>query len=124
MRRTVVVLLAVGTVLTMLAAVIGVIRPSFMVAGVSEAAVRPFVWAYAVRALPLGAILLALLFGRPSAALGPMLLLAGVVQAGDVLIGAAYGVPGMILGGGLMTVLYLYAAWAVRPARRPAAAVV
>ncbi len=66
---------------------------------------------YAARAIPLGAVTLALLARRSWPALGPVLLIAGLAQLGDALSGAANGVPRMVLGGGFLAVLHLGSAW-------------
>ncbi|WP_040698909.1 hypothetical protein [Nocardia vinacea] len=56
----------------------------------------PYAQAYAARAIPLGAALLFSLTNRRKRALLPLLAMSGVVQLGDVAIGAIHGIPGMM----------------------------
>lgn len=69
-----------------------------------------YVQAYAVRQLPLTAAVLACLTGRYRRHLVPVLLVSGIVQAGDALIGATSGIPGMAVGGTVAAALHLASA--------------
>ncbi|GAA5764870.1 hypothetical protein [Streptosporangium roseum] len=66
---------------------------------------------YAARALPLGAALLYALFGRARTGLLPLLLLAGLAQMGDVVIGLSQHITGMAVGGAVCAAVHLISAW-------------
>ena len=71
---------------------------------------------YGVRSLLIGAAVCRLAFGDRRRLL-PMLALAGFVQAGDVIIGATAGQPGMAAGALVGTLVHLGSWWLLR---RPA----
>ena len=80
------------------AAGLALARPTLLAPGATSPLVTFYVQAYAVRAVPLGAVLVwALLTGRRRA-LPPLLLVAGLAQVGDAAIGLSRGVPGMVVG--------------------------
>lgn len=109
--------LAVGS---MAAAVIGLVKPDLILPG-GEASVG--VELYAARALPLGAAVLYALSGRAKPGLLlPMLTVAGIVQAVDVVIGLEQGVPGMVAGGTVSAIGHLASAWVLHTRQRPAPA--
>jgi hypothetical protein len=62
---------------------------------------------YLVRQLPLSAVLLGLLATRGTTGLCPVLLVAGLAQAGDAAVGARHGRRGMVLGSTLGAVIHL-----------------
>ncbi|NUS92289.1 MAG: hypothetical protein HOQ36_07710 [Nocardia sp.] len=99
-----------------------------IVASIDPAAVLPaadptpgtemYAWAYAVRAVPLGVVLLVALFGKNERVLLPLLATAGVVQLGDILIGADRHLVGMMIGGALGAAIHLTTAAHLMAARR------
>jgi hypothetical protein len=72
-----------------------------------SAAVEISAWAYGVRAIPLGAAVLILLTTQGKRGLVPVLLVAGVAQLGDAVIGAMHGIPGMLAGGSTLAAIHL-----------------
>ncbi|MFC5826649.1 hypothetical protein [Nonomuraea insulae] len=105
---------------SMASAVIGLVKPSLLLPG-GEVSVG--LELYAARALPLGAAVLYALSGRAKPELLlPMLTVAGIVQAVDVVIGLRQGVPGMVVGGSVSAVVHLASAWILHTRQRPAPA--
>ncbi|MEV4320179.1 hypothetical protein [Actinocrispum sp. NPDC049592] len=95
------------------AAVIGVTNPSLLIPGDATPLVDFYAQAYLVRALPISAVLIGLLATkRPG--LRPVLLLAGLAQVGDGVIGTLHAQPGMIAGSTLGAVIHLGSAWLLR----------
>ncbi|MDV3221493.1 hypothetical protein [Intrasporangium sp.] len=95
--------------------VVGVLDPTTVLPGIHGGdAVAIFAGLYAVRALPLGVAVVVLLWRR-SPGLVPMLVVAGAAQVGDSVIGTAYAVPGMMVGGAVLAVIHLMSAgWLIR----------
>ncbi|MFJ9846784.1 hypothetical protein ACIRYZ_41410 [Kitasatospora sp. NPDC101155] len=109
---------AVAALISAGSSVAGVLRPGLALpAGEPvNAGTDLYARAYAVRAVPLGlATALLLLTGAPHGAAWPMLLVAGLAQAGDSAIGARYRNRGMTFGAGAFAVLHLASAvWIAR----------
>jgi hypothetical protein len=116
--RTVLIVNALGALIAGGFAVAALVDPAAILPGVTASAgLRLYAAAYAARQLPLTAVLLGLLARPARRALVPVLVLAGLVQAGDVVIGVASQRVGMIVGGGLLAVVHLASArWLGRPA--------
>jgi len=97
-------------------AVVALLDPATISAGAVTPLVRLCAGAYAVRAIPLSVVLLVLLVRRgPTAVLVPLLLVAGLAQVGDAVIGVGLGEPGMLGGGSLLAAAHLVSAgWLYR----------
>src|SRR2546429_1311385 len=92
----------VGALISAGFAVAGLVVPAAIADGAVTSLVRLYAGAYAVRAIPLAAVLIFLLARRASTpALVPVLLVAGLAQLGDAVVGVAIGQPGMAGGGAL-----------------------
>jgi hypothetical protein len=106
----------VGAVISAGFAVAGLVDPAAISAGPVTTLVWLYTGAYAVRAVPLAAVLLFLLVRRGStAALVPVLVVAGLAQLGDAVIGVGLGQPGMLAGGTLLGAIHLLSAvWLLR----------
>jgi hypothetical protein len=99
---------AVATGAAMAFGVVALVDPTALTdAGTSTSAVDMYAQFYAARAIPLGAALLVSLFSRHKRGLLPLLAVSGAAQFGDLLVGAAQGVPGMIIGGGTVAAVHL-----------------
>ncbi|MFF5213067.1 hypothetical protein [Streptosporangium sp. NPDC000396] len=109
---TLAVVNGLGAAVSMGFSVAGMIDPALVAPG-SEvtSTIDLYAQAYGARALPLGAAILFLLATRSKGGLIPMLAVAGVVQAGDCLIGATRGTAGMALGGGTLAAVHLVSVW-------------
>lgn len=105
-------LVALGTAAFALAALI---NPALALTGggVTDG-VDFYAQAYAARAIPLGVAVAATLAPRWRRGLPAMLILAGVVQVGDVFIGITQANPGMITGAAIGTIVPLSTAWWLR----------
>jgi hypothetical protein len=89
-------------------AVASAINPALPGGGTVTTLVRLYAWTYVVRAVPLAAALVVLLARRrPGPGLVPLLVVAGLAQAGDAVVGATLGLPSMFAGGGLYAVIHL-----------------
>ncbi|MEU8118310.1 hypothetical protein AB0C21_06340 [Spirillospora sp. NPDC049024] len=66
---------------------------------------------YAVRAIPLSLAVIAALLTDEAAAIVPLLIVAGAVQAGDAALGIMRRVPGMAVGGGVLMLVHLLSAF-------------
>ena len=89
-------------------AVASVIDPALPGGGSVDSLVRLYAGIYVVRAVPLAAVLVVLLARpRPAPGLVPLLVVAGLAQAGDAVVGAIYRQPAMLVGGGLYAVIHL-----------------
>jgi hypothetical protein len=89
-------------------AVVSAIDPALPAGGSVTSLVRLYAGTYAVRAVPLAVALVALLTRpRPAPGLVPLLVVAGLAQAGDAVVGTAVGLPAMIAGGGVFAVIHL-----------------
>ncbi|WP_136709464.1 hypothetical protein [Agromyces sp. H66] len=95
--------------------VVGVLDPATVLPGINGGdAVAIFAGLYAVRALPIGVAVVVLLWRRSPGPV-PMLLVAGAAQVGDSVIGIAYAVPGMMVGGAVLAAIHLVSAgWLLR----------
>jgi hypothetical protein len=93
-------------------------NPSLLVNGDVTPIVEFYVQAYLARALPIGAVLITMLATGRHAGLRPLLLIAGLVQAGDAVIGALHAQPGMIAGSTVGAVIHLGSAWLLGRTRR------
>jgi hypothetical protein len=78
---------------------------------------------YAARALPLGAAVLFALLSGSKRGLVPLLVVAGLVQAGDCVIGLAQHLPGPVVGGSVLAAIHLGSAWYLTRQQRLTAAV-
>ncbi|NUR74423.1 MAG: hypothetical protein HOU81_26735 [Hamadaea sp.] len=93
--------------------VLGVLRPTLVLspAEVVTPGVTFFAQAYAVRAVPLSAVALVLFAARPEGvALAAMLVLLGLVQAGDGVIGFRRRILGMTIASTVGAVVHLASA--------------
>lgn len=82
-------------------------NPALPGGGTVTTLVRLYAWTYVVRAVPLAAALVVLLARRrPGPGLVPLLVVAGLAQAGDAVVGATLGLPSMFAGGGLYAVIH------------------
>jgi hypothetical protein len=89
-------------------AVASAIDPALPGGGSVTTLVRIYAGTYVVRAVPLAATLVVLLARpRPAPGLVPLLVIAGLAQAGDAVIGAILGKPAMLAGGALYAVIHL-----------------
>jgi len=77
----------------------------------------------AVRQLPLTAAVLATLTGKYRRHLIPLLVVSGIAQTGDALMGITSGIPGMAFGGGISAVVHLASARWLSARRAPVAVV-
>lgn len=107
MRRVVVSANVLAAVLSGVAAVLARRNPALLVGGRVTPMVTFYVEAYLARQLPLSAVLLGLLATSGTPGLRPVLLLAGLAQAGDAAVGARHARPGMILGSTVGAVIHL-----------------
>jgi hypothetical protein len=111
--RTLAIANGLAAVGSMAASVVGLIDPATMLPAGSEvsAGVDFYAQAYAARALPLGAALLFALASRSNWGLRPLLVVAGLVQAGDSIIGVTQHNPGMAISAGTLAAIHLVSAW-------------
>ncbi|WP_129840566.1 hypothetical protein [Streptomyces sp. RFCAC02] len=79
---------------------------------------------YAARAVPLGAAVLYAATRRTAWHPAPLLVVAGLAQAGDALVGLGAGIPGMTVAGAAAVTVHLVSARALgrRPSVMPVAA--
>ncbi|MGW6919245.1 hypothetical protein ACWGB8_36335 [Kitasatospora sp. NPDC054939] len=127
LSRSLVVANALGALLSVGSCLAGLVDPGLALPRGSAitSGVHVYAGAYAARALPLGVALIhQLLASRTKRGLLPLLVVAGVVQIGDAVIGLTVQNPGMTLGAGALAVLHLASAARIaRPERRsPSAA--
>jgi len=100
-------------VITAAFAVLATASPTQFVPGEAAPLVDFYVQAYLVRALPISAVLVGVLATkRPG--LQPVLLVAGLAQVGDVIVGALHAQPVMVAGATLGAVIHLGSAWLLR----------
>jgi hypothetical protein len=101
-----------GAVIAAVFAVVSVVNPGFPGGSVNSLA-QLYAGTYAVRAVPLAVVLVLLLIrSRPTPTLVFVLLIAGLAQGGDAMLGAIYGQPAMLVGGSVYAVIHLStAAW-------------
>jgi hypothetical protein len=94
-------------------AVVGLVRPTALApaGGAITPAATMYSWFYAVRAIPLSAITLAVLFGDIRAAAVPVLLVAGLAQVGDLVVGMRQRNPGMTTGSTVGALVHLGSIW-------------
>jgi hypothetical protein len=93
--------------------VVAVARPGVALAKGAPitAGIHFYARAYAVRAVPLSLVALAMLPTATRAALVPMLLVLGAAQAGDSVLGIRLRNRGMAIGAGMGAVVHLLSAW-------------
>ncbi|WP_052440820.1 hypothetical protein [Streptacidiphilus anmyonensis] len=112
--NVVLVVNALASLVSAGSSILGVVRPGVLLAAgepVTEGT-ELYARAYAVRAVPLGlALAVTLLAGAPGAVLWPLLLVAGLAQVGDSVIGARHHNRGMMLGAGAFALLHLASAF-------------
>ncbi|MBM2623610.1 hypothetical protein JIG36_49800 [Actinoplanes sp. LDG1-06] len=102
--------------------VLALIDPSLL-PGVGPEPDRDFATLYAVRAIPIAVALCWVVLADLRRSV-PILLIAGVAQFGDLVVGLATGRPTMIAGPAIATVIALGSAWLIHTrTRRPAVAV-
>jgi hypothetical protein len=105
-------------VITAAAAVLATASPALVVPGEVAPLVDFYAQAYLVRAIPISAVLIGLLATkRPG--LRPVLLLAGLAQVGDVIVGTLHAQPVMVAGATLGAVVHLGSAWFLRRKELP-----
>ena len=104
---------ALVAVITAAAAVLATANPAMFAPGQAAPLADFYAQAYLVRAIPISGVLLGLLATkRPG--LQPVLLLAGLAQVGDVVVGALHAQPVMIAGATFGAVVHLGSAWFLR----------
>ncbi|WP_406296600.1 hypothetical protein OG948_13730 [Embleya sp. NBC_00888] len=113
MRRAVLLLNAVMALGSAGSAVLGMVDPGILSVPGTEVSdgMDMYAQAYGVRAIPLAAGLLYLLARRADRGLTPILIVAGVAQLGDAVIGIEQGITGMAIGGTLGATVHLASAW-------------
>src|SRR5690348_14492550 len=92
--------------------VIAVVRPGVALAAGAPitAGINFYARAYAVRAVPLSLVALAILPTAGRAGLVPMLLVLGAAQAGDSVLGIRLRNKGMAIGAGVGAIVHLVSA--------------
>jgi hypothetical protein len=91
--------------------VIAVVRPGVVLAGTPiTAGLNFYARAYAVRAVPLSLVAVAILPTAGRAGVVPMLLVLGAAQAGDSVLGIRLRNKGMAIGAGVGAVVHLLSA--------------
>ncbi|MEW9534420.1 hypothetical protein [Microbispora sp. NPDC049125] len=92
--------------------VAGVVKPGLGLRPDEEttAGVHFYTRAYAARALPLGVVTALVLVWGPSVAVVPLLVVSGLAQVGDSVLGIMRRNLGMALGAGAFAVIHLLAA--------------
>lgn len=92
--------------------VLGAARPGLMLASgeTVTSGVDFYARVYAVRAIPLSIAVVAVLLVADAAAVVPLLAVAGVIQAGDAVLGVLRRVPGMAAGASVLAVVHLLSA--------------
>ncbi|HEY2004262.1 MAG TPA: hypothetical protein VGH44_04060 [Candidatus Saccharimonadia bacterium] len=101
-----------GAIIAAVFGVVSLIDPGFP-GGSVNTLVHLYAGTYAVRAIPIAIVLIVLLIrSRSVSVLVPVLLIAGLAQAGDAVLGVIYGQFAMLAGGGAYAVIHLStAAW-------------
>jgi hypothetical protein len=114
--RIVVALNAAGALISAGFGLVAMLDPALVLPGTdASAAVEIYAWAYGMRAVPLGAAVLILLTTQGKRGLIPVLLISGIAQLADAVIGARHGIPGMLAGGSALAAIHLgSAAWLAR----------
>ncbi|HZE40267.1 MAG TPA: hypothetical protein VE172_15795 [Stackebrandtia sp.] len=115
-RRVVLLLNVFFALITVVFGILAVVDPLLVSGhGTVNATVELYVQAYMVRAVSIGvvvAVVAVMALRRDARGLLPVLLVAGLSQVGDVVIGVSQGIPGMAAGGLLCAVVHLgSAAW-------------
>jgi len=100
---------AVAVTVSAVSCLVGMADPDVILRGGGTAGdgIELYAQAYAVRQLPLTAAVLAALTAKHRRHLVPVLLVSGIAQTGDALIGATSGIPGMAVGATVGAVLHL-----------------
>ncbi|GGN82417.1 hypothetical protein GCM10011579_069980 [Streptomyces albiflavescens] len=113
---------AVAATVSAVSCVVAMADPGVLLQGDTPGGgIELYVQAYAVRQLPLTAAVLASLTARYRRHLMPVLVVSGIAQVGDALIGATSGIPGMAVGGTVAAALHLASAAWLGKRRTPAA---
>ena len=86
--------------------VTALVDPVLVAGGADTPMARLYAGVYAARAVPLAVALLWALVRR-SPALVPFLVVAGLAQVGDAVVGVGFGKANMIVGGTLLAVIHL-----------------
>jgi len=108
MTRIILLINALGAVISAGFGLAALLDPALILPGGDVSpAVEVGAWAYGVRAVPLGVALLILLTTQGKRGLVPLLVVSGVAQIGDAVIGATHGIPNMAIGGTALAVLEL-----------------
>jgi hypothetical protein len=110
-----IVLNVLSALVSMVFGVLALVHPSAN-PGVSDSLSRDatfYAAMYGARSLVIGAAVCWLVFGERRRLL-PILALAGLVQVGDVIIGAVAGQPGMAAGALTGTIIHLGSCWLLR----------
>ncbi|ADD41647.1 DUF4267 domain-containing protein [Stackebrandtia nassauensis] len=115
--RTIRVVNAVLAAGTAAFAVAALIHPPLAVAGTVTDSTTFYVQIYAARAIPLGLAVAVLALSRNRRALPALLLVAGVVQLADVVIGVSQANPGMTITAVIAAAVPLWSAWYLRAER-------
>lgn len=102
---------ALAAVLSGAAALLAWLNPSLLVAGSVTPMVNFYVNVYVARQPPLSAVLLGLLATRGASGLRALLLVSGLAQAGDAVVGAWQAQPAMIIAPTVATVIHLGSAF-------------
>lgn len=111
LTKSAIIVNAIGAGVAMAFSAVALADPTLAVTGGADSpGVDMYAQAYAARAIPLGAALLFSLASRHKRGLLPLLTVSGAVQLGDVAIGAAQGVPGMMVGGTVLALVHLVTA--------------
>ncbi|WP_433709978.1 hypothetical protein ACQP2U_26635 [Nocardia sp. CA-084685] len=108
LNSTAIIVNAIGAGAAVAFSIATLVDPTLAVSGSADSpGMDLYAQAYAARAIPLGAALLFSLASRRKRALLPLLTVSGAVQLGDVAIGAAQGIPGMMVGGSVLALIHL-----------------
>jgi hypothetical protein len=110
-----IVLNVLSALISMVFGVLALVHPSAN-PGVSDPLSRDatfYAAMYGARAVMIGAAVCWLAFGERRRLL-PILALAGLVQAGDVIIGVVAGQPSMVAGALTATIIHLGSCWLLR----------
>ncbi|MEU1727911.1 hypothetical protein [Nonomuraea sp. NPDC005692] len=126
MSKPLIVLNCVAAAGAMVSGVLALADPGIILPAGADVSggVSLYAQAYAARALPLGAALLWSMTAKGRPALVPLLVASGAVQAADVAIGLAQGLPGMAVGGAIGAAVHLLSAWTLTRRSRSAPAAV
>ncbi|NBE79706.1 hypothetical protein [Micromonospora rubida] len=110
---TVVVLVnALCALLTAVFGIVGLVRPLLLASGEHlTRGLTYYAYAYGVRAVPLGIATIVTLATGNVAAILPLLITSGLVQAADSALGIRRRVAGMAISAGVTAAIHLGSAW-------------